>query len=1141
MKKNDPKQRHRRCPMLRKILNIMKLTTLLFFVALFHVSANSYSQTRLSLKFENETLESVFSKIEANSDFSIFYKNDLIKDSKEITGDYKDASVNEILDQVLKSENLSYTIKGKLIMIVPEINPRESNSEQQKSVSGKVSDGTGTALVGVSVVIKGTSSGTITDVNGNFSLSNVKASDVLKFSFIGMRTQEIPVAGKDIINVKLSDETIGVDEVVVVGYGTQKKTSLIGSVSSVNSTELVKAPLSNVSQALVGKLPGLVTRQSSGQPGNDGVDMYIRGFGSLNSNAPMILVDGVERSFNNLDPSEIESVTILKDASASAVYGVRGANGVILVTTKRGKESKPVITYTTSYTLSSNTRMPTYLNGEEYVKWYNYADEINGRQHTFPDAVVNKITNGDPDGIYGNTDWIKLMIKKSAPTQQHNLSLNGGNKDVKYFVSLGYLNQDGIIDRVDYSRYNIRSNLDAKVNEEITMSLNVSGNVASSHNPQISNFDGNGNSVSTNLMNQIITAHPYINAQTSSGKYLATSILTGNNPLAARDLSGFNNTDNTGVQTSLSMMYDAPFLKGLSFKMVGSYDKNYYHSKSFYTPYTVWAVNPTTTSSTLQEVDAPYGTVALLSEGYTQSSRWTAQQFITYQHVFNKKHALDALLVAEQSEYKGTSLGAYARNFDLNDIAEFVFAKENPTKPTGGSTTTHRVGWVGRVNYTYDNRYLMEVSARVDASTNFPENLRYGLFPSGSFGWRVSEEDFFKRIKPVVTNLKLRTSYGVLGNDVTNGSYDYMRFVTINGPVANFGGDNVNGIYTTSYPNKNLTWEKSSTANAGVDLELWNGKIGLEFDWFYKVTRDILTTIGGTYPPSIGGYYSNTVNSGKVDNRGFELVLTHRNKIGEFDYSVRGSVSWAHNRILNMDQSADTPEYLSLIGHSMGAKTGLIAQGLFATDRQATTSPVVNSSARAGDIIYKDINGDGKVTYEQDVTIIGRSSLPELNYGFNFSSTWRNLDFSFLIQGAAICDNALMGWYDGIGWDDTQFTRPFYGGGNTPKYLVEGAWSPTNQNGKYPRLDNQWRANNNWASTLWIVNGAYARLKNVQMGYSIPKHLATRLGFETRFSVAATNVFTLSSFKYLDPEAPNVSNGYYPQQRTFSLGAQITF
>ena len=742
MKKNSKTGIDWHSCVLKKSLLVMRLTALIILVSTFSLLASeSYSQEkRISLNIKNEPIKDVLLKIEDSSEYFFIYNNELIDVNRNISINAENQKIKDILADIFKNQRVEFQVADRKIVISPigqELAP------SQDKISGKVTDISGNPLPGVSVLQKGTTNGTITDANGSYSLNGITPNSSIVFSFIGMKTKEIPFNGKTTINVSLADETIGIDEVVVVGYGTQKKASLIGSVASVNSTELVKAPMANISQALVGKLPGLITRQSSGQPGNDGVDMYVRGFGSLNSNSPMILVDGVERSFNNLDPSEIESVTILKDASASAVYGVRGANGVILVTTKRGKESKPVISYTASYSLSSNTRMPEYLSGEEYVKWYNYADEINGRGHTFPDAVINKITKGDPDGIYGSTNWVDLMIKKTAPMQQHNLSLSGGNKDVRYFVSLGYLNQDGIIDGVDYSRYNLRSNLDAKVTNELSLALNVSGNVADSHNPQISNFDGNGNSVSTNLMNQIITAAPYINAQTADGRYLSTSLLTGNNPLAARDLSGFNNTDNTGIQTSLSMKYDAPFLKGLSFKVVGSYDKNYYHSKSFYTPYTVWAINPTTTSVTLTEVDAPYGTVALLTEGYSQTTRWTTQQYITYQNTFNKKHAVDALLVAEQSEYKGTKLGAYARNFDLNDIAEFAFAKENPTKPTGESVTTHRAGWVGRFNYTYDNKYLAEFSARVDASTNFPKNLRYGFFPSGSLGWRVSEENFF--------------------------------------------------------------------------------------------------------------------------------------------------------------------------------------------------------------------------------------------------------------------------------------------------------------------------------------------------------------------------------------------------------------
>lgn len=1034
---------------------------------------------------------------------------------------------------------LLITCLGNVNMAYAQSSGNSSGEQATRKVTGIVIDSKGEPVIGASVRLKGSSIGTITDVNGKFSIP-AKEGSILVISFIGFSTKDVIVSGKGSLNITLTESSQSIDEVVVVGYGTQKKVSVTGSVASVKSDEILRAPLPNISQALVGKLSGLVTRQESGEPGNDDVTMYVRGIGTTQSASPLVLVDGVERSFSNLDPSEIENVTILKDAAAAAVYGVRGANGVILVTTKRGLENKPTINYTTSYTLSSSTRMPQYLSGEEYVKWWNYADEINGRAHTFSDAVVQKVTNGDPDGIYGNTNWTKLMLKSVAPTMHHNITLDGGTNGVKYFASLGYLDQKGIVKGVDYSRYNLRANLDATVTKDFSMSLDISGFMSNKTAPQISNFDANGNSVSSNLMNQIITAAPYLNAQSPDGKYLTSSLNVGDNPLAARDLSGYDDANKSGLQSSLTLKYDAPFLKGLSFKVVGSYDKAYTDTKSFYTPYDLYYVNPSSSVTTLTETTSTYGSDAILSEAYYQTTRWTMQEFISFNRTI-QKHAINALVVAEQSSYKSTYLGASAQGYSITDLAEFTYANKNPSMPTSGTSVINRAGWVGRLNYTFDNKYIAEVSTRVDASTNFAPNHRYGVFPSASLAWRVAEEDFFKNWKTPITNLKIRTSYGTLGNDQANSSYPYLQSYSLySSPVAYLGGTTVKGLYPSSLPNTDLTWERSRTFNAGFDLELWNGLFGAEFDGFYKVTSNILTSVSSTYPPSVGGYYPSTVNSGKVDVRGFELVLNHKHKIGDFNYAVRGNVSWAHNRILSIDESAGIPDYESLIGRSIGVKIGLIAEGLFQTDREAATSPTV-SAAKAGDIKYKDLNGDGKITYDQDKTVIGRSSTPELNFGLNFTSSWKNFDFSFLIQGAAICDNALMGWYDGIGWDDTQFTRTFYNNGNSPKYLIEGAWSPSNPNGKYPRLDNTWRAENNWASTLWIVDGSYARLKNVQIGYTLPKSVTKKLKFEPRIYLAGTNLFTVSAFKYLDPEAPNVSNGYYPQQKTYSIGASVKF
>lgn len=1009
---------------------------------------------------------------------------------------------------------------------------------QSVSISGTVKDDRNQVLSNVTIRIKGKNITTLSDADGNFNIKAPGTAVTLVFSYLRFPRKEVVTASDNHLLVIIPTQDTSLEGVVVIGYGVQKKSSILGAVSTVNAKDIERAPGTNLAQEIVGKLPGLVFRQESGQPGDDAPSLYVRGFSSLNTNSPLVLIDGIERSMGDIDPNEVETVTILKDASSAAVYGVRGANGVILITTKRGKSIRPTLTYSSSYTLSENTRMPQYLNGEEFVKWYNYADEINGRTQTFPDSLVTKVSKGDPNGVYGNTDWLKLMIKSSTPTIKENLSLQGGDQNIKYFMSVGYQNQQGIIKGVDYSRYNLRSNLDANVTKDVYVSLDLSGFLSVSHSPQIANFTNNGNSVTTNLMNQIIMAHPYMKPM-KDGLYLSSSLLPGDNPLAARDLSGYNNSDNTGFTSNLSLQYKVPYIKGLAFKVIGSYDRNYYHTKSYYTPYTLWTADPTTGSESLSETAAPYGTVAILAESYEQTYRWTTQEYISYDQTFNK-HTIGALIVGEQSSYNYTDLGATAQNFDLTDLSEFSYAKDNPNKPTGGSGTTNRTGFVGRFNYQYDNRYLAEFSGRMDASTNFPKNNRWGFFPSLSLGWHISEESFFKQLHSPITNLKLTGSYGILGNDATGSSYAYLSFMTLStSPVANIGGSNVNGLLPTSYPNTDLTWEKSRTSNVGLQFELYQGLISGEFNYFYKITDHILTTVSSTYPPSDGSYYPSTVNSGKVDNRGFEFSLTHKSHIGKFNYAITGTLSWSHNRILNMDESVNLPEYESLIGRSMGAKTGLIALGLFKSDAEALASPTVSSTAEAGDIKYKDLNGDGKISYDQDVTIIGKSSYPELNYGINFTSSWKSFEFSFLWQGAAICDNALMGYYDGIGWDDTQFTRAFYNSGNSPKYLIAGSWTPKNPNGKYPRLDNQWRANNNWASTMWIVNGAYLRLKNVQLAYNI----ASKKGnpFNAQLYIAGMNLLTFSAFKYLDPEAPNVSNGYYPQQKTYSMGLRLIF
>lgn len=1022
----------------------------------------------------------------------------------------------------------------------------------QINIQGKVKDTSGEPLIGLSVMVKGTTTGTVTDIGGNFSIQVPNQKTELTFSFVGYKKQTLIVGTNKQLTITMQEDAELLNEVMVVGYGTQKKVSMTGSVSQLGNKELVRSPLPNVSQMLAGKLPGLVTKQESGQPGADDATMYIRGMGTWGDAKPMILVDGVERSFNNLDPNEIESVSILKDAASAAVYGVKGANGVILVTTKRGTaDKKPEISYSGSMTLSQNTNFPKFLDGEEYAKWYNYAESINGRAPLFTASDINKIKNGDPDGYFGNTNWYDLLFKKTAITHQHNLSVNGGSKNIVYFLSLGYLNQEGTVKNVDFDRYNFRMNVDAKITKDFTVSADISGRVEDRNNPGLSDFTGKGNTSGSNLVNMMMAAHPYINAYDKNGIPMASS-LSQKNPLAARDLSGTNDKNNTVVNGSLAFKYDPSFIKGLSMKFTSSYDVEYETNQTFFTPVTLSIFNPIDKSVSLNS-GTEFGTNAQLTEGTVKTTRSTFQEQINYNHTFAEKHNFGFLFVAEQSKWKEHKMGAYVEGFDFYDLPQLNFGKLNPKKPTGSSQELPRVGFVGRLNYDYAGKYLAEVSARADASTVFAKENRWGYFPAVSLGWRISEESFIKDNFSFIDNLKLRVSGGLLGNDRID-PFQYLRMMALTPdskvdgvdpkiiPAGVIGGVPVNGLYSSNVPNYDITWEKSHNYNIGLDASLWNGLLSMEVDGFYKVTKDILTGVAALHPPSIGGYYPGVVNMGMVDVKGFELVLKHKNKIGEVNYFLKGNISYAKNRILRIDESANIPDYQRVIGTSVGTKFGFIADGLFQTDKEAQTSPTWSKSARAGDIKYRDINGDGKITYEQDQVAIGKSNVPEMNFGFELNADWKGFDFSANFQGAAMCDVSLMGNYPGIGWDDTAYTRTFYGNANTPRYLVQGSWTPENTSGKYPRLDTQYRDNNNCASSLWVKDGSYIRLKALQIGYSIPSKLLAKMNIaRMRVYASGSNLFTLSGLDYLDPEVPDVNNGYYPQQRTFSFGMNLTF
>lgn len=1016
----------------------------------------------------------------------------------------------------------------------------------QVNIRGKVVDLNNEPLMGVTVALKGVNAGTITDIDGNFSLSVPDQKSVLVFSFVGYKKEEITVGTNKQLIVKMSEETELLDEVVVVGYGTQKKVSVTGSISQISGQEMLKAPASNLSQMLGGRITGLVTRQSSGVPGSDDASMIIRGIATTSgATSPAIIVDGVQRSFNQLDPNEIESISVLKDAAAAAVYGIQGANGVILVTTKKGSESKSKITYSGNIAMNENTNFPVFMDGPQYAYYWNKALEMDGKDPVFTRDMVDKMINGDPDGIYGNTNWVD-QIFQTGYTQHHNISASGGTKDIKYYIMLGHYKQNGNIKNFDFSRFNVRGNIEANVAKGLTANLTLAGRKEDRNRP----YFGAGKNEYMSIIQQAIRAHPYV-PLTYNGLPTATKTASAQvSPVAARDLSGFNQSEMSVFQSNFSLNWQVPSIKGLSAKVMASFDRDYTHSKVFKTPYQVsLASRPTSTSPNLSYITmnpVAIGTEATMSEGFSEATRFTWQGNINYVRTFGK-HDINALALWEQSNREVKAFGVNVRGFDFYDFAELSHAQQIAVSNqfSGSSSVSPRAGLVFRGSYAYDQKYLVEISGRYDGSYRFSPKTRWSLFPAASLGWRISEEEFFKDAVPFVTNLKIRASAGQLGNDAASPAYAYLRYVdwVSDKPSVVIGNTAERALMTSGVPSNN-TWEVTTSYNGGFDLSMWNGLLGIEFDWFYKLTSGILRSQSGIWPPSVGGNFPSVINSGKVDSRGFDLALTHENKINDFTYGGRLSLNWARNRILNIDDSPNIPDYLKRNGLQVGMKDGFTALGLFQTDEEAATYPTVREGAQAGDIRYKDMNGDGKITYDQDRAWVGRSNIPELMGGLDLHAAWKGFDFSVLFSGAAFCDVALMGFYDGIGWDNTEFTRSFYHDGNSPLYLVQNSWTYDNPKARLPRLSTISRPNNGWASTFWFVDGSYLRLKNIQFGYSIPNKWTKVVGVESaRISVSGSNIFTWAneSLNGLDPEAPDVSNGYYPQQKTYSVGINLTF
>ncbi len=1026
------------------------------------------------------------------------------------------------------------------------------NVAAQSVITGTVNDDRGESLPGVSVLVKGTTAGTITDAEGKFSI-RAKERDVLVFSFIGMKTVEIRVNGRSPISVVLKDDVASLDEVIVVGYGTQKRGSLTSAISSVSDKELLKAPTMSISNVVGARVAGIAAVQSSGQPGSDNATLTMRGQSGI-----VYVIDGIRRTsddFNGLDPNEIESISVLKDASAVAVYGL-DANGAFIVTTKKGSADKMSITYTGSYGWSQNAEQQEWLDGPGYAYWHNKARELQGDQPVFTKEMVEHMKNGTNG--WGNTNWYDKIFG-TGTRMHHNISATGGSERVSFFASLGYLKEDGNMDNFSYERLNLRSNVDAKLTKSLTFQLGVAGRVEKRDAPA---YSANPNTWH-NIPQQIIRALPYAqDSQMIDGKFYNVATPTASSPvapLASMNEAGYARSDHSYIQSNFSLKYDAPWLKGLSVKFQGAYDLIYDFKKSLRNYYELALMSlpsPGATELTYKKTYDPRSAQISLTESAARSYSLTTQTSVNYNNTFGK-HTVGVLLLAETRENESNSLGVTGYGLDfvqLDELDQITNKTGNGSSkfpvPTGFSGQTRVAGFVGRVNYNYADKYYVEASFRHDGSYLFGGmNKRWVTLPGVSLAWRINKESWFDA--PWVSNLKLRAGVGKTASSEGLKAFRWRNTMGLKKNSVFIGNMSQSMLYSSVLGNPGLTWAQCLNYNIGVDATLWDGLLGMEFDVFYKYEYDKLSAVTGSYAPSRGGYYYTSANVNECDYKGFETTLTHHNHIGKFNYGVKLIWSYAYGRWLKyVGDPENAPEYQRLTGKQIGTKRGFIAKGLFVDEEDIKNSPTIpGKPVRPGYIKYTDRNGDGVITYEQDMGFVGKSATPKHTGSLNLFGNWKGFDFDMLFSWGLGSTVALTGEYTAEGsegiMDNTSYTKPFYHGGNSPVFLVENCWRPDNQNAEFPRLEiDNVSSNNAFSSTLWYRNGDYLRLKTMQVGYNFPKQWLTSTGIQgVRVYVEGYNLLTFSGLtKYnIDPESPAVNNGYYPQQKTYTLGVKLTF
>lgn len=1125
----------------RILLRMKLLTFFVLMTTMVTTGAVSYSQqTKFSMELNGVTISRVFQEIEENSEFIFLYNEKQLDTSRKVNIRATDKPVESILDQIFKGTPDTYKIYDRQIVILSPAmkelpgflrHEEKTGTGKGKELKGRVTDQKGIPIPGVTVVVKGTTTGTVTDNEGNFNLSIPMETGTLVFSFVGMKTREIAIGSSTSFIIKMEEEAVNIEEVVAVAYGTQKKVTITGSISQVKGDDLLKSPTASLGNSLAGKLTGVSAVQYSGEPGADDPDLFVRGQGTLNSNSakPLVMVDGVERDFTQIDANEVDNITILKDASSTAVFGVRGANGVILVTTRRGSEGNAKISFSSSAGFQKPTRLLEFVNSYQYAAYYNEAqvnDGIDPDNVKFKPEVLQAFKDHSQPLIYPDMDWLDYCLKNAAFQSQHNFNISGGTEDVRYFVSLGVLTQGGLFRTFDtghdfnfnYNRYNYRANIDIDVTKSTLLSVNIGG-IVSDKNTPISNEDQN------QLFRQLYWATPFSGAGIVNGRWIKTNSdyidSPGSDGLSPYYGKGYNNKVVHTLNLDLMLEQQLDFItKGLSVKLKGAYNTDYTQTKKRSSS------KPSYTPVLLDNGDVVFrksGDDSELdySESHGNGRNWYAELSFNYSRKFGN-HNIGALALYSQSKT--------------------YYPKTYTDIPSG------YVSVVGRITYDYLTRYLFEFNVGYNGSENFAKGERYGFFPAFSGGWILTQEGFMKN-QNIVNYLKLRASYGVVGNDKLYDGDTPLRFLylpdsyVIGGDGYNFGtnvSSNQGGAYEGSMNNPKVTWEKEYKQNYGLDANFLKDRLNFSFDYFHNRREKILIKMNTI--PGYLGMSSPPLNKGIVKNHGYEVTLKWDDQVGNnFSYWANGNLSFSRNKIVEQDEVRPNEDYLWRTGHPVGQPFVRTFWGFYDDTaneryraRYGTDIPEHAGGLKPGDCVYVDLNGDGVIDAD-DISAKGYSNAPEYTIGMTLGFRYKKLDLNMQLTGA---------WHSSRLLEET-FREPM-GDTNSKGLLLsqyEDRWTPeTASSASLPRATMTGKTNNTASSTLFLKNARYLRMKNVEIGYNFDFPFMKRAKITT-FRVFANgyNLFTIDKLDITDPESRTSSRPSYPLTKVYNFGLKLAF